>query len=487
MDYFDIFNTISSNSLKKEEYKSDESPTPTYTKTSDNHIYAQSSYNAAGFACNVALMTEITIENPEHAKMSRIEQTTIGDGQQSWTLWVPVGTRLTLRAYPMDDGAEQGGFLDSASKWVRDSFPANMHLADEPNSSNSGMGGVDLHRYYYDRDKLILLSVAAAKEERPDLFEPPNWDELDISNESDWDKVIEKMQAATALAVEKLPAIAQNNFETLQTVEYTSKLYTPYGHPVRGDIEKFDRAGTHLLSFRYGYDWAGETDNMVWGLDAPWYWYTVRIAIEIPLMIFGGKIGHALFRKTFAKNLAKNISQKELREQLVKQWGRMRYYFTAGTFSAAFMTTEMAGWMAPMITPMFTGATDSRNSCRFPLAGLQHHYTVQVYDPTKTDAYGKVVCAEGSYRPLEQIYPPKLSETIPCCPDGTVYDSSKDECLNEDGESEWEWNTWIEGLEGQGNNLLNHLNDDINEDNAQEMWTYFLVSLVGVGILGSIL
>ena len=102
--------------MKKEEYKSDESPTPTYTKTSDNHIYAQSSYNAAGFACNVALMTEITIENPEHAKMSRIEQTTIGDGTQSWTLWVPVGTRLTLRAYPMDDGAEQGGFLDSASK-----------------------------------------------------------------------------------------------------------------------------------------------------------------------------------------------------------------------------------------------------------------------------------------------------------------------------------------------------------------------------------
>ena len=72
------------------------------------------------------------------------------------------------------------------------------------------------------------------------------------------------------------------------------------------------------------------------------------------------------------------------------------------------------------------------------------------------------MCAAGSWRPLEQDYPPKLSNDVPCCPEGTTFNTAEEMCMDEKGNS---YGFGDIGLgDSAGQNLLDYLPDDTDED-----------------------
>ena len=107
MDYFNTFNALTTQQLQMETFKSEGNPT-TYSKISDYQIVGNSTYYSMG-GCDTGLMTEISVSDPEKAKLTRMESRTAADGSVLWTLVIPVGTQLDIRAYPMDNGIESGG------------------------------------------------------------------------------------------------------------------------------------------------------------------------------------------------------------------------------------------------------------------------------------------------------------------------------------------------------------------------------------------
>jgi len=112
MDYFDTFNSLTTNQLKVETFNSEGTTPTTYSKISDYQIVGNSTYYSLG-GCDTGLMTEVTVRDPEKAKLTRMESRNAADGSVIWTLVIPVGTQLDIRAYPMDNGAESGGILQS--------------------------------------------------------------------------------------------------------------------------------------------------------------------------------------------------------------------------------------------------------------------------------------------------------------------------------------------------------------------------------------
>ena len=93
----------------------------------------------------------------------------------------------------------------------------------------------------------------------------------------------------------------------------------------------------------------------------------------------------------------------------------------------------------------------------------------------KTDAYGNAVCESGSSRPLLEQFPPKLSDEVPCCPDGSEYDEVKETCVDESG-NDFDFTT--PNLDGSGGNLLDQINNNDTEDDVDKTWLYLGISLL---------
>ena len=74
-------------------------------------MVGNSTYYSLG-GCDTGLMTEVSVRDPEKAKLTRIETRTSADGSVLHTFVIPVGTELDIRAYPMDNGAESGGLYN---------------------------------------------------------------------------------------------------------------------------------------------------------------------------------------------------------------------------------------------------------------------------------------------------------------------------------------------------------------------------------------
>lgn len=487
MDYFNTFNALTAHQLKPRTFKSEGTTPTTYSKISDYQMVGNSTYYSLG-GCDTGLMTEVSVRDPEKAKLTRIETRTSADGSVLHTFVIPVGTELDIRAYPMDNGAESGGLLQSSKKWAQDYFPSDMQLSKEESSTFTGRGGVDVHRYYYDFNKLSLLSVAEARRERPELFEEVDWDNFDVESETEWNDLFNRMEQASRFAAAKASALMETDFDTLQTLQTTDKIFstdtkTDYGNrSYKPNLTRFDQAGSYMLNFRYGYDWENQTENMIWGLQAPLVWYGARIATEIATWFGGGWLHkRALSRGIFKGKYVQ--SGKFNRKLALSDLGRIRYTWKTGAIWSSLLGAEIIGWTSPFVVPMFTGATRSRNNCFFPAAGHQHNFAVQVYDPTKTDAYGNAVCEAGSSRPLLQEFPPKLSDSVPCCPDGTSFDTATELCLDDSGSS---FDFTNPNDSGSGANILNQIGDDDNET-GEKTWVYLGLGLLGVALLGNLL
>jgi len=486
MDYFNTFNALTTQQLQMETFKSEGNPT-TYSKISDYQIVGNSTYYSMG-GCDTGLMTEISVSDPEKAKLTRMESRTAADGSVLWTLVIPVGTQLDIRAYPMDNGIESGGLLQSSKKWVGDYFPSDMHLSKEEGSTYTGRGGVDVQRYYYDFDKLSLLAVAEARRENPELFQEVDWDNFDVESESAWNDLFDRIQRASNGAAQKADNLMQTDFDTLQTLQTTDKIYssdveTEYGNTsYKTNLTRFDQAGSYMLNFRYGYDWDSQTENMIWGLQAPAAWYIARIVTEAIAWIGGGWLHKKALTKGFsnARYMQKGKFNKKL---AIADLGRVRYTWKTGTIWTSLMGAEVIGWTSPFVIPMFTGATRSRNNCYFPPSGHQHNFAVQVYDPTKTDAYGNAVCEAGSSRPLLEEFPPKLSEEVPCCPDGSTYDAVEEKCVDDSGN---DFDFTFLNFDGSGDNLLDQINSNDDESETDKTWLYLGLGLLGASLLGGL-
>jgi len=487
MDYFNTFNALTTKQLQMETFNSEGTTPTTYSKISDYQIVGNSTYTSwAG--CDTGLMTEISVRDPEKAKLTRMESRTAADGSVLWTLIVPIGTELDIRAYPMDNGTTSGGLLQSSKKWVQDYFPSDMELAKEESSTPTGRGGVDVHRYYYDFNKLSLLAVAEARRENPELFQEVDWDNFDVESESAWNDLFDRMERASTAAAQKANSLMETDFDTLQTLQTTDKIYssdvkTDYGNRTyKENLSRFDQAGSYMLNFRYGYDWDNETENMIWGLQAPAAWYIARIVTEVITWFGGGWLHKKALTKGFSK--ARFVQKGKFNRKLaIADLGRIRYTWKTGTIWTSLMGAEIIGWTSPFLVPMFTGATRSRNNCYFPAAGHQHNFAVQVYDPMKTDAYGNAVCESGSSRPLLEQFPPKLSDKVPCCPDGSEYDEVKETCVDESG-NDFDFTTPT--IDGSGSNLLEQIKNEDADDDTDKTWLYLGIGLLGASLLGGL-
>ncbi len=486
MDYFDTFNSLTTNQLKVETFNSEGTTPTTYSKISDYQIVGNSTYYSLG-GCDTGLMTEVTVRDPEKAKLTRMESRNAADGSVIWTLVIPVGTQLDIRAYPMDNGAESGGILQSSYKWGKDYFPSDMHLAKEETSTVTGRGGVDVQRHYYDFNKLSLLAVAESRRENPELFEEVDWDNFDVESESAWDDLFDRISRASSKSAQKANDIMVSDFDTLQTLQTTTKIYSTdvkndtSNRTYKSELTQFNEEGSYMLNLRYGYDWDNETDNMVWGLEAPAAWYVARLGVEA-LAWFGGSWLH---RRALSQGILKGRftqAGKFNRKLAIAELGKLKYAWQSGAIWSSLLGAEIIGWSSPFIIPMFTGATRNSNTCYFPAAGHQHNFAVQVYDPTKTDAYGNAVCEAGSSRPLVQEYPPKLSDEVPCCPTGSTFDATKDMCVDDEGNT---FDFTNPNSDGSGNSIFNQFGDDENGD-GDNTWLYLGIGLLGFSLLGSL-
>ena len=440
MDNFTPFDSLTLRGFNAPKSFSAESFSTSYSAPASYVLRGKSTYavGASGWnllewskKCNTALATEIRVEGEENARLSRIDTSKMADGTTLHTLVVPKGAKLRIQGIPLDTGAEDGNYdfgWKSVTKWAKDGFSQDYHVANEKKESLTGMGGVDVYRQYYNYPNLALLSVAESKRQHPEWYE---------NNGVTPEQFADNLENIYADIGEQMLNIAQNNPYTLQTLQGKSNIFTSDGSDYSlkdSNITTFNQEGSYLITLRYGYDANSERENEWYAGKAGFWNYATRAILEIGSLFVGGWIAQGLVKGAMGLRGA-YLSGRSL-TGMARLAGattvRLGPTATSALIQTSMLGAEVLAWSSPWLSPMFTGAKLSNNDCDFPASGHIHNFEVRVYDPAKTDAYGNATCPTGTQRPLVETNPPRLAD-IPCCPPNSTYESHTGLCKKADG------------------------------------------------------
>jgi len=482
MDYFTPFDSLTLLQSNSSESFSAESFSTSYSAPASYVLRGKSAYavGASGWnplewskKCNTALATEIRVEGEENARLSRVDTSKMADGTTLHTLVIPKGAKLRIQGIPLDTGSKDGNFdfgWKSVTKWAKDGFSQDYHVANEKKESLTGVGGVDVYRQYYNYPNLALLAVAESKRQNPEWYQNDGVtpEQFAENLENIYDDIGKQMLS-----------IAENNPYTLQTLEGKSNIFTADGSDYTlkdSNMATFNKEGSYLLTLRYGYD-ANSSKANEWYAGKAGFWnYAVRGILEIGSIVAGGWIAQGLTKTAMGLRGA-YLSGRSL-TGMARLAGattvRLGPTATSGLIQTSLLGTELLAWSSPWLSPMFTGAKLSNNDCDFPPSGHVHNFEVRVYDPAKTDAYGNATCPQGTQRPLVETNPPRLAD-IPCCPEGSVYEPNTGICKKPDGS---EANPSIS--EGQSGESVRWLVD--NSDSSPQL-TVKALAAVGLGLV----
>jgi hypothetical protein len=440
LDNFTPFDSLNLHSVSTPKSFSAESFSTSYSAPSSYVLRGKSAYavGASGFnplewskKCNTALATEIRVEGEDNARLSRVDTSLMADGTKLYTLVVPKGAQLRIQGIPLDTGAKDGKFdfgWKSVTKWAKDGFSQDYHVANEKKESLTGVGGVDVYRQYYNYPNLALLSVAESKRQHPE------WYDNDGVTPEQFADNLENIYDDIGM---QMLNIAENNPYTLQTLQGKSNIFTADGSDYTlqdNNIKTFNKEGSYLITLRYGYDANSSKENDWYAGKAGFWNYAVRGILEIGSIVLGGWIAQGLTKAAMGLRGA-YLSGRSL-TGMARLAGattvRLGPTATSGLIQTSLLGTELLAWSSPWLSPMFTGAKLSNNDCDFPASGHVHNFEIKVYDPAKTDAYGNPTCPKGTQRPLVETTPPRLAD-IPCCPEGSVYEPNTGFCKKADG------------------------------------------------------
>jgi len=472
LDNFTPFDSLNLHSVSTPKSFSAESFSTSYSAPANYVLRGKSAYSASwSKKCNTALATEIRVEGEDNARLSRVDTSKMADGTTLHTLVIPKGAKLRIQGIPLDTGAKDGKYdfgWKSVTKWAKDGFSQDYHVADEKKESLTGMGGVDVYRQYYNYPNLALLSVAESKSQNPEWYE---------NNGVTPEQFVDNLENIYDDIGTKMLSIAENNPYTLQTLQGKSNIFTADGSDYTlqdNNIKTFNKEGSYLLTLRYGYDANSSKDNDWYAGKAGFWNYAVRGILEIGSLIAGGWVAQGLTKAALGIR-GLRMSQTGLSAMAkAAQVSTVRVASTSALIQTSVLGTELLAWSSPWLSPMFTGAKLSNNDCDFPASGHIHNFEVKVYDPAKTDAYGNATCPKGTQRPLVETNPPRLAD-IPCCPEGSVYEPNTGICKNPNGS---EADPSIS--EGQSGESVRWLVD--NSDSSPQL-TVKALAAVGLGLV----
>jgi hypothetical protein len=472
LDNFTPFDSLNLHGISTPKSFSAESFSTSYSAPANYVLRGKSAYSASwSKKCNTALATEIKVEGEDNARLSRVDTSKMADGTTLHTLVIPKGAKLRIQGIPLDTGAKDGNFdfgWKSVTKWAKDGFSQDYHVANEKKESLTGMGGVDVYRQYYNYPNLALLAVAESKRQNPEWYE---------NNGVTPEQFVDNLDNIYDDIGKQMLSIAENNPYTLQTLEGKSNIFTADGsdYTLRdNNIKTFNKEGSYLLTLRYGYD-ANSSKENDWYAGKSGFWnYAVRGILEIGSLIAGGWVAQGLTKAALGIR-GLRMSQTGLSAMAkAAQVSTVRVASTSALIQTSVLGTELLAWSSPWLSPMFTGAKLSNNDCDFPASGHIHNFEVKVYDPAKTDAYGNATCPKGTQRPLVETNPPRLAD-IPCCPEGSVYEPHTGICKKPDG-SEADPSV----SEGQSGESVRWLVD--NSDSSPQL-TVKALAAVGLGLV----
>ena len=301
LDNFTPFDSLTLQaSLSPQEFSAESSPSVSYSTPTSYVLRGKSTYavGASGYnpltwskKCNTALATEISVIGEENQKLTRIDTTEMADGTKIDTLIIPKGTRLKIQGIPLDTGAKDGslGFgWTSVTKWAKDGFSQDYKIADESKESNSGDGGVDVYRHYYNYPNLALLAVAESKRQHPEWY---NNDDVSVGTFlSNLDKIYSDVGT-------QMISIAENNYTSLQTNQSKATILTRDGsdNTVKdNNLTTFNKEGSYLLTLRYGYDSTSEREDNWYSYNAGFGNYLVRGILEVGSLVAGSWLAKGL-------------------------------------------------------------------------------------------------------------------------------------------------------------------------------------------------
>jgi len=472
LDNFTPFDSLNLHGISTPKSFSAESFSTSYSAPANYVLRGKSAYSASwSKKCNTALATEIKVEGEDNARLSRVDTSKMADGTTLHTLVIPKGAKLRIQGIPLDTGAKDGKYdfgWKSVTKWAKDGFSQDYHVANEKKESLTGMGGVDVYRQYYNYPNLALLAVAESKRQNPEWYE---------NNGVTPEQFVDNLDNIYDDIGKQMLSIAENNPYTLQTLQGKSNIFTADGsdYTLRdNNIKTFNKEGSYLLTLRYGYD-ANSSKENDWYAGKSGFWnYATRGILEIGSLFVGGWVAQGLTKAALGIR-GLRMSQTGLSAMAkAAQVSTVRVASTSAFIQTSVLGTELLAWSSPWLSPMFTGAKLSNNDCDFPASGHVHNFEVRVYDPAKTDAYGNATCPKGTQRPLIETNPPRLAD-IPCCPEGSVYEPHTGICKKPDG-SEADPSV----SEGQSGESVRWLVD--NSDSSPQL-TVKALAAVGLGLV----
>ena len=474
LDNFTPFDSLTLHSVNTPKSFSAESFSTSYSAPASYILRGKSAYSASwSKKCNTALATEIKVEGEDNARLSRVDTSKMADGTTLHTLVIPRGAKLRIQGIPLDTGAKDGKYdfgWKSVTKWAKDGFSQDYHVANEKKESLTGLGGVDVYRQYYNYPNLALLSVAESKRQNPE------WYQNDGVTPEQFADNLENIYSDIG---KQMLNIAENNPYTLQTLQGKSNIFTADGSDYTlqdNNIKTFDKEGSYLITLRYGYDANSSKENDWYAGKAGFWNYATRGILEIGSIVLGGWVAQGLTKTAMGLRGA-YLSGRSL-TGMARLAGattvRLGPTATSGLIQTSLLGTELLAWSSPWLSPMFTGAKLSNNDCDFPASGHIHNFEIKVYDPSKTDAYGNPTCPKGTQRPLVETTPPRLAD-IPCCPEGSVYEPNTGLCKKADGSK-----ADPSISEGQSGESVRWLVD--NSDSSPQL-TVKALAAVGLGLV----
>lgn len=472
LDNFTPFDSLNLHGISTPKSFSAESFSTSYSAPANYVLRGKSAYSASwSKKCNTALATEIRVEGEDNARLSRVDTSKMADGTTLHTLVIPKGAKLRIQGIPLDTGAKDGKYdfgWKSVTKWAKDGFSQDYHVANEKKESLTGMGGVDVYRQYYNYPNLALLAVAESKRQNPEWYE---------NNGVTPEQFVDNLDNIYDDIGKQMLSIAENNPYTLQTLQGKSNIFTADGsdYTLRdNNIKTFNKEGSYLLTLRYGYDANSSKDNDWYAGKAGFWNYATRGILEIGSLFVGGWVAQGLTKAALGIR-GLRMSQTGLSAMAkAAQVSTVRVASTSAFIQTSVLGTELLAWSSPWLSPMLTGAKLSNNDCDFPPSGHIHNFEVRVYDPAKTDAYGNATCPKGTQRPLVETNPPRLAD-IPCCPEGSIYEPNTGICKNPNG-SEADPSV----SEGQSGESVRWLVD--NSDSSPQL-TVKALAAVGLGLV----
>tara|TARA_B100001778_G_scaffold334313_1_gene345247 strand:+ start:1244 stop:2752 length:1509 start_codon:yes stop_codon:yes gene_type:complete len=359
-------------------------------------VKGQSSFDTRG-KCATRLKSKAVIRIDKPSDMKYVRKGFSAEGVP--TLYVPLGTTITYTHEPQDTaGALNTSFVESETV-------------------GNDRAGVDQVSWKFNDTGLDQAVTNVMKAERPELFDEAMIENMTLDEyPSWWEDVVTTYQKTTARVLE-------GNYTTY--FNQTGMIRQRGG--ASASSKTYDTLGKYRQDIIYGYDWEAEVESQK-------------------------NSGELLEGKSFFTQVGYRFVQVAYVVSVIATffvgsaaWSKLggKLAFWAGNLGRKAFMLAVAGIELLAIDYMAlelpyrvvqVDITHNHNQCGFPPNGHYHSYWVNVYDPALTDSYGVPHCAEGEHKPILVQEPLKYDKEIPCCPDGTTFDTTQKACIGKDAD-----------------------------------------------------